>query len=317
MAEPQFDRALALVYDPVALNRNSTRNVLHSIGFREIQTVTSVEEIGAFLRHNDPDLLVCEITEPTGEVLALLQRIRRGETGRNPFLVIMATAWVTAENVVRQILNAGADDLMMRPFSIRQFIDRLTAHVTNRKGFVVTADYIGPDRRLRADRDPTASLINVPNSLRMKTQSDTTADMAAAQASAEIERVRFEVSFERMKREAFQLGILASFLEQGVASGDDPELIRADTLKALRLATELARKAAEGSHEAIADLCKALERVLVGLRDNIDPPKNAKLAGQIALAMQATLSPDRDESAHAAEISSAIAKIKANGRATA
>ncbi|MBI1239559.1 MAG: response regulator [Alphaproteobacteria bacterium] len=314
MADPRFEKASALVYDAVSLNRNSTRNILHTVGFRQIDSVSALDELEAALTAQDYDVLLCEVTSADGDIVGLLEKIRRSELGRNPFLVIVATAWQTAAATVKQVLNAGADDLIMRPFSIRQLQDRLRVHASSRKGFVVTSDYIGPDRRNDPSREGSAELLHVPNSLKMKAVDDMTAEQANAQAAREIAKMQKQVALERMKRDGFQLGILATFLEEGIAPGADENLLRADTAKALSLASDLMQRAGDAGHRSVADLCQAMSKALTAIVDSVERPKNVQLVGQLALAVQVTLSPDQTESDHVAEMAAAVSKIRDRGR---
>src|SRR3546814_1821103 len=59
--------------------------------------------------------------------------------------------------------------LLVKPLSTRIILDRIETVALHRKPFVVTSDYIGPDRRKAvARRDSNVPLIEVPNPLREK-----------------------------------------------------------------------------------------------------------------------------------------------------
>ena len=64
-------------------------------------------------------------------------------------------------------MNSGPDDLLLIPFAPDQIMSRLKILVERRKPFVVTHDYIGPDRRT-APRPGTTSAtqFQVPNPAR-------------------------------------------------------------------------------------------------------------------------------------------------------
>ena len=141
MTALHFDKASVLVYDPVALNRHSTRNVLHTLGFRGIATAASYDEFVEQLNSSrEVDLIFAEVTGVDGDICGLIQKLRHGEIGKNPFVVIIATAWMSASDLVKQVLLAGADDLVVRPFSTTRLMERVRTHIEARKGFVVTSD---------------------------------------------------------------------------------------------------------------------------------------------------------------------------------
>ena len=149
-----YDNAQVLVYDPVAANRNATRAALYMLGFRHIETVPTLEAFAEFIGKNPPDLALCEAQGADEELCNLIQNLRQG-AGYNPFLVVIVTAWVNSSGLVGRVLNSGADDLLLRPFSVAQLGQRVRTHIERRKGFVITTDYVGPDRTRRDSTRPS------------------------------------------------------------------------------------------------------------------------------------------------------------------
>lgn len=309
-----FDKASVLVYDPVALNRHSTRNVLHSLGFRGIATAATCEELTDQLQSDrEVDLVFAEVTGSDGDICGLIQKIRQGEVGKNPFAVIIATAWMSASDIVKQVLLAGADDLVVRPFSTNRLMERVRAHIEARKGFVVTSDYIGPDRRRDPNREGGNGLLQVPNSLRAKAANDS--ESLPHNTAEEIARAVTLVNLEKMRRQAFQLGILANFLEDSLSKTTaEDELAGADIVKALEVSADLARRAEGAGLAPVSEMCRALEEVLSQLRAGMDTKRNLKLLNQVTMAMQVSLDPARGEDEHESELRSAMEKIRARGR---
>lgn len=313
MTDSRLERAAALVYDPVALNRNSTRNILHSIGFRRIVTVTTIGELEAALGQGEADLLLCEVSGVDGDITGLIHRVRHGEIGKNPFLVMIATAWVSSADVVKDVVGCGADDLIIRPFSIKQLADRLRVHIDNRKGFVVTSDYIGPDRRRDPNRENTVDLLEVPNSLKLKATDGADSEAAAADVAQQIAKTRHLLNMEKMRRHTFQLGIMASFLEEGLR-GEDDDLLKGDVHKATAVASDLAKRAAESQMAPLAHMCRALSSTLENIGQRLEGERNSKLLHELVSAMHVMLHPDEDARAHASELESTIEKIRSRGR---
>ena len=90
---------------------------------------------------------MCEAQGAETELCAMIQALRQGATGYNPFIVIIVTAWENNNALVGRVINSGADDLLLRPFSTAVLGNRIRTHVERRKGFVITSEYVGPDRR--------------------------------------------------------------------------------------------------------------------------------------------------------------------------
>lgn len=208
-----FENAETLVYDPVASNRNATRASLHSLGFRNIEFAASLEALTTRLKMCSPDLLLCEVAGAETEVCRILQHVRQGRLCANPFIVCIATTWRRDSNIVNMVLNSGADDLLARPFSASMLGERVATQIERRKGFVVTSDYIGPDRR----RDPSrsgAECVEVPNSLKMKTAGGLSRDEAERRIFAAVRNGKEKLNLEKMRRDAFQLCVQWRLLDQ-------------------------------------------------------------------------------------------------------
>ena len=120
-----YDTAEALVYDPVSANRMATRAVLYTLGFRKIETVGTTKAFAEYLRKRPPDLAVCEVQGADVELCGMIQNLRQGGEGYNPFIVIIATAWEKNAALIARVVNSGADDLLLRPFSTALLASRI------------------------------------------------------------------------------------------------------------------------------------------------------------------------------------------------
>ena len=99
------------------------------------------------IQKRPPDIVLCEAQGAADELCAAIQQLRQGGGGYNPFIVIIVTAWEKSTGLINRVVNSGADDLLLRPFSTALLGSRIEAHIERRKGFVITTDYVGPDRR--------------------------------------------------------------------------------------------------------------------------------------------------------------------------
>jgi CheY-like chemotaxis protein len=100
--------------------------------------------------------------------LRLVDDIRRQRCGQDPFMPILLTAWNSGLSALRPVVDSGADDVLLHPFSTAQMGERIDALVRCRKPFVVSEDYFGPDRRSTVARLAGAPAITVPNALRAR-----------------------------------------------------------------------------------------------------------------------------------------------------
>jgi DNA-binding response OmpR family regulator len=94
---------------------------LASEGFAVIQAMNGMEAMER-LDKDKPDLVVLDLMMPVISGLEVLQHIRK--QGNTP--VILLTALESEDNRVRG-LQLGADDYMVKPFSVRELAARVTA----------------------------------------------------------------------------------------------------------------------------------------------------------------------------------------------
>ena len=98
MGRLSFDSVDALIYDPVASNRTSTRSALYALGFRKTESVATLETFVEAIHKRPPDLALCEAQGADEELCKTIQQLRQGVSGYNPFIVITATT--SAETAV-------------------------------------------------------------------------------------------------------------------------------------------------------------------------------------------------------------------------
>jgi CheY-like chemotaxis protein len=199
-----YDLAEVLVCDPVASNRAATRSALYSLGCRHIEIVGNLRDFLEALENRPPDLALCEIQVGESELCQAIRELRHGEQSYNPFAIIIVTAWVPNTPLASQILNSGADGLLLRPFSAALLDRRIRTHVLQQKPFIVTDDYIGPERRA-AGRPSSAHSFAPPNSLRTKIEGRADPDEAVRRFNADLRAACATLADAKQRRNVIPL----------------------------------------------------------------------------------------------------------------
>jgi CheY-like chemotaxis protein len=251
-----YDSARVLVYDPVASNRNATRASLHSLGYRNVEGVPALDLLAHRLMTDPPDLLLAEVAGAESETCGMIQAIRQGQMGDNPFIVVVATTWRRDGSIIGQVLNSGADDLIARPVSTTTLGERIRLLTERRKGFVVTTDYIGPDRRRNTRPDEaTAECVDAPNPLKFRMQESLSDEEMARQLLESVQQGKEKLNLEKVRRDAVQLCLQSRMLEKRAPGARD----FCEILSRIgRLAAEMKRRAKIANHEAGQEWCDSL-----------------------------------------------------------
>ena len=93
MSRLSYDSVDVLIYDPVSANRTATRSAMFALGFRKTETVSTLQDFIAAVQTCPPDIALCEAQGAADELCEVIQQLRQGTAGYNPFIVIIVTAW--------------------------------------------------------------------------------------------------------------------------------------------------------------------------------------------------------------------------------
>lgn len=110
-----------LVIDDEDLARRSVANGLHAAGMETIEAADGVSGLERAL-HDGPDLVLLDLRLPKLEGEEVLERLRRSSAV--PVIVISAKR---EEDDRVAALDRGADDYLVKPFTIRELVARVRA----------------------------------------------------------------------------------------------------------------------------------------------------------------------------------------------
>lgn len=236
-----------------------------------------------------PDIVICDLgLAGDGEVCEMVRALRHNEIGCNPFMCIIGITWNPTAIQVDGIINAGVDNLLAAPFSPQQVLDRVDALVHNRMPFVVTSDYVGPDRRAGSSRKTTIPMLEVPNSFRLKALGE----WNLAKMRNAIEDAVGKIKSQKAERQAEDIINLA---EQVIAQSamPGPDMSRGHLERLLELLAALDRHAQEENKLHLCDLCRSAIKVVAEMNKTYGArrEKDLQLLHQLAMAIHTAAQP--------------------------
>ncbi len=258
MLDPRFSTASVLLFDPQSSLRHNTRVALLSLGFGNVEAVNDWPEFLERAEKGNYDLIVGDLVSREGNLQNIVRQMRHQEIGKNPFINIILTLWDTSREHVYEGIQAGADDILSRPMSTNQLADRVHGLVSDRKPFIVTEDYVGPERRQIVRGLSQGSLMIVPNSLKAKVENRpeldaTPENIELAMSAIKDRRVTiFTEQFLRLSSQVVSMGAILKDL-------DDRHAIIQQMIK---MNGELLRLIQGTEYNHIEALCSAFSDVL-------------------------------------------------------
>ena len=308
MQNLDFQNIGMVLADSNRMVRRGLCGALHAQGFRDIVDTDRVSGIREAIADSTADLLVCDANLRDGDSLKLTHDIRHNRVGRNPFIVIITFIDSPERNTIARVMNSGSDDIVLKPISASMLLDRIVHLVSERKNFVVTSDYIGPNRRGAGGRNGGMAIaeIGVPNPVRIKAMREGSVE----EIQHAIDRVASDINEEKLRRHAFQIGYLVAHIlpacKEGVARTGAVEHL--DRL--LFVTEDVGRRLVGTPFAHVGELCESL----LGVADNIrrkshDPnPQDLKLLPQLAQAVERAFNPADRSATVAHDISQTVKK---------
>lgn len=300
-----FERVDLMLVTPKTQNNGSLRQSLADLEFREIRLGSEMADIVQALETRSPDLLITDGDLPDGDVCALIADMRHGKIGVDPFMPVIVTTWSPSSDLVQRVVNCGADDLLVQPASRGQLGARVDALTFRRKPFVVTASYIGPDRRKEARPDDnSAKLIEVPNLLRAKAMGDE--NVLTVQHT--IDRMRNELNHSKLKSNAEFVSQLIGALVTGASDAAAGSTLPERLQSLIDAAEDIVWRVTNTRFSHVGKLGRALIQVARRLRTEGKLPseRDLKLLPELALSIKAAFSDSADAAAAAEQISRAV-----------
>ncbi|HLN23124.1 MAG TPA: response regulator [Patescibacteria group bacterium] len=217
-----FFTVRTVIGEPDPAVRECVCSALLNAEFAHIIACPSLLKLHQTIRREGADLLILNASMDGEDTSFITTGIRSGKLGRDPFTIIIVLMATTDTARARSIADSGADDALLLPVASDVLIKKVTDLSGPRKPFVVTCDYIGPERRATPRPNRTSAMqIEVPNPLAGRR-----GDGYAAVRDASRERV----FMERTARLAAQIGWLIDAIGEAVIKDEPivPFLFRLD-----------------------------------------------------------------------------------------
>lgn len=258
-----YEKVDVLIVDGKSHQRSSLRHVLNDLSFCEIRHGTTQAAVQAEFAKRMPDFMIADSNMPGGTIAELITDIRHHKTGANPFLPIIVMAWDPAPELIRELVDAGADDILLQPTSRNLLKERIDTLTFDRKPFVVSARYIGPDRRSRPRNETqTIPLIEVPNTLNARA----TGRMDLVKIDREIYDMIQVVNEQKLRRNALHIDGMVQRIVPALSENHCDKKVEVRLRDILFTTEDMTRRVINTPYAHISKLCLSLSSVVARLK---------------------------------------------------
>ncbi len=289
--------------------RATLKRALQDAGAELVTDAGAIEGMLAVLDDISVDLLMCDAELAGGNVCEIVQRLRNHAVGRNPFLAVIATTGVAEAMSIQKILGSGVDDLLVKPIALDVMVDRVVKLVDTRKPFVITHNYIGPDRRggMRSDERNPLVPIDVPNTLRTKVQGVTDTGELEKMINGAVAML----NSKKMERYSIEISYLVKRVQLGLKNRKSVYEMRGDLERLAFVGKDLQRRMAGTQTEHASHLAGSLVVVAERATRAGEEPnaRDVDLLTHLAAAIRHAFVQDPNAVGAAMEITDTIAKF--------
>ena len=156
MTTARLDTLSVLLLDDHRFMQEVLRAILFGLGVKHVTSVGDVEEAVRVFEAKPFDIVITDYRLDGATGADFVKRMRASRADEDRFVPIIACTADTTPRVVRELRDAGVDEVLGKPVSPHEIWVKLTAVVNSRRQFVTTPQFFGPDRRRMSKAAPGA-----------------------------------------------------------------------------------------------------------------------------------------------------------------
>ncbi len=289
-----MEKVVAFIGDPDEQSRRELRQILSHAGVKQISTHGSLASLTNMLGTVPPDLLMLS-DDLDPKLFEFIRDLRHNKIGANPFVVIITLVNADQVDAVKRAMQSGTDDIIIKPVKEEQLLQRLKRVMMNRSAFVVTSDYLGPDRRAK-NRPSNIRRINVLNTMLEKA---TGKEVDVENIRGAVDGAMNEVLHARLDSHGLRLGFVCNVVNEAYRTKN----ITPDVLEKLQVLVDVLRDAAKTAERIeehqLAVLCGSLSGDVAAIAGRYTAPTPRdldilqKLSKAVVSAVKPRATPDK------------------------
>lgn len=127
--------------------RRLISTALSAFDIRKVWGADSNAEAIDLCKDHDFDLVIVDIKLRDESGLDFVRWLRDQGVSQIPFVPVIVVSSFSGRRQINEAINAGIDEFLVKPFRPIDLARRIDAVTYNRREFIHTPSYFGPDRR--------------------------------------------------------------------------------------------------------------------------------------------------------------------------
>ncbi|NQU56743.1 MAG: response regulator [Rhodospirillales bacterium] len=278
MNSKPYEGIKIVLAEPKSSLRKEYLEVLKDLGCRDIIETGNIKDVHAALEEGGIDMLIGDTTLPEGDLSEVVNQVRHSQIGDNPFIIAMVLVSESDKGLIKRVIDSGADDILMKPLDAAQLRARLLTFTSGRRPFVVTSDYIGPDRPTMENKGGIQiPQVKAPNPLLVRISGG----RGSGVMKRAVGRAMNVVNEQKVERHADTIHwLMERLIAQQKSEVSASELNLPEQMQRLNdVAKDLANRLNGTNYQHAAEMCMTLEKMTFFMTETPD------LAGQEEISL--------------------------------
>jgi CheY-like chemotaxis protein len=140
-----------MVVDDNVHMRKLVVTIVQAFGATQVVEAVDGDQAWKLMREANPDVIFLDWVMEGISGIEFAKLVRTSPQTPNPFVPIIMLTGYTRVDHVRQARDAGVNEFLAKPVSVKVILSRLISVIEHPRPFVRTKSYFGPCRRRRGD----------------------------------------------------------------------------------------------------------------------------------------------------------------------
>ena len=149
---PGLDQIHILIVDDNLQMRFLVRSLLREFGFTWVSEANDAVAAFEVLRVHSADMIITDLAMRPIDGIEFARLVRTAPDSPDPYVPIILMTGHSDRTRVRYARDAGINTFLAKPVSAKSILHHVNAIIADRRPFVRSRTYFGPDRRVSVDR---------------------------------------------------------------------------------------------------------------------------------------------------------------------
>ncbi|MCK5546124.1 MAG: hypothetical protein KAI27_02045 [Rhodospirillaceae bacterium] len=288
----QLENIRVVLAEPDVSLRRHIKDTLVAAGMKNVLDTDNLAHVRRTVADDMAEIIIGSTSLDDGDFNKFVNDVRHREIGENPFIMAITLVDGASTDIIRSAMNSGTDHILIKPIDEDALVNLIIDLTHSRKRFVVTTDYIGPDRRTK-QRPGTMAIpqIEVPNPLRQRM----TGQMRETTLRRTIETAWSKINEQKVERHAFQIGWLLDRIipEVGVGNSERSDEFGKHVKRLVDVSRDISKRIGDTRFAHVKEMTMTMSNLIEDSIRNKFQPDDVRLMLKLSELISNSFDADR------------------------